>query len=79
MAYLKVGIEQGRRKQTNVFMIFTVVIVHSFSFVFDYKEFDELQERKIQMNEQFRTIAGPQQGNGMTMIGTTGYQGVRQR
>jgi len=25
------------------------------------KEFDELQEKKIQMNEQFRTIVGPQQ------------------
>lgn len=43
------------------------------------KEFDELQEKKIQMNEQFRTIVGPQQVVAMN-IGSShmGYQGGRQ-
>ena len=38
------------------------------------QEFDELQEKKIQVNEQFRTIVGPQQGAGMNMTGGMGYQ-----
>jgi hypothetical protein len=42
------------------------------------KEFDELQEKKIQVNEQFRNILGPQQG--MTLTNTNmGYQGGRQQ
>ena len=41
------------------------------------KEFDELQEKKIQVNEQFRTILGPQQGAGMNMGNNMGYQGGR--
>jgi len=36
------------------------------------KEFDELQEKKIQVNEQFRTIVGPQQGAGMNIAGGQG-------
>ena len=40
----------------------------------------QLQEKKIQMNEQFRTIVGPQQGTGMNMTGGMGYQaGGRQQ
>lgn len=31
------------------------------------KEFDELQEKRSQMNEEFRTITGSQQGPGMNM------------
>ncbi|CAF3639686.1 unnamed protein product [Rotaria sordida] len=41
------------------------------------KEFDELQEKKIQVNEQFRTIAGPQQGTGMNVASNMGYQSGR--
>jgi hypothetical protein len=43
------------------------------------KEFDELQEKKIQVNEQFRTIAGTQQGTAMNVTGGMGYQGGRQQ
>lgn len=43
------------------------------------KEFDELQEKKIQVNEQFRTIAGPQQGTGMNNATGMGYQSGRQQ
>ena len=43
------------------------------------KEFDELQEKKTQVSEQVRTIAGPQQGAGMNMPGGMGYQGGRQQ
>lgn len=48
------------------------------------KEFDELQEKKIQVSEQFRTIVGPQQGAGMNVAGGQGgsgggYQGGRQQ
>ncbi|CAF0907541.1 unnamed protein product [Adineta ricciae] len=41
------------------------------------KEFDELQEKKIQVNEQFRTIVGPQQGTSMNITAGMGYQGGR--
>ncbi|CAF4524049.1 unnamed protein product [Rotaria sp. Silwood1] len=41
------------------------------------KEFDELQEKKIQVNEQFRTIAGPQQGTGMNVASNMGYPSGR--
>ena len=41
------------------------------------KEFDELQEKKIQVNEQFRTIVGPQQGPSMSISAGMGYQGGR--
>ncbi|CAF0793531.1 unnamed protein product [Adineta steineri] len=41
------------------------------------KEFDELQEKKIQVNEQFRTIIGPQGPNVNTTINNSGYQGGR--
>ncbi len=43
------------------------------------KEFDELQEKKIQVNEQFRTIVGPQQGSGMNIASGMGYQSGRQQ
>ncbi|CAF0934331.1 unnamed protein product [Adineta steineri] len=43
------------------------------------KEFDELQEKKTQVNEQFRTIIGPQQGAGMNMVAGMGYQSGRQQ
>ncbi|CAF3368877.1 unnamed protein product [Rotaria socialis] len=44
------------------------------------KEFDELQEKKIQVNEQFRTILGPQQGAGVNSANNNvGYQGGRQQ
>lgn len=43
------------------------------------KEFDELQEKKTQVSEQFRTIVGPQQGAGMNMTTGMGYQGGRQQ
>jgi hypothetical protein len=51
-------------------------ICNLFSFT---KEFDELQEKKIQVNEQFRTIAGSQQGAATNMTGGMGYQGGRQQ
>ncbi|CAF2998129.1 unnamed protein product [Rotaria socialis] len=41
------------------------------------KEFDELQEKKLQVNEQFRTIAGPQQGAGMNVASNMGYPSGR--
>ncbi|UJR30798.1 hypothetical protein I4U23_018316 [Adineta vaga] len=42
------------------------------------KEFDELQEKKIQVNEQFRTIVGPQQGATInSTINNSGYQSGR--
>lgn len=46
---------------------------------FSLKEFDELQEKKIQVSEQFRTIVGPSQGAGMNMTTGMGYQGGRQQ
>lgn len=39
----------------------------SFEILLNKKEFDELQEKKIQMNEQFRTIVGPQQVAAMSI------------
>ncbi len=40
------------------------------------KEFDELQEKKTQVNEQYRTIFGPQQGAGMNIMNNNmNYQG----
>ncbi len=51
-----------------------------FKFTFILKEFDELQEKKIQVNEQFRTIIGPQQGGGMSITNNNmNYQGGRQQ
>jgi hypothetical protein len=46
--------------------------------LFFLKEFDELQEKKIQVSEQFRTIVGPQQGAGMNMATGMAYQSGRQ-
>ncbi|UJR15808.1 hypothetical protein I4U23_002738 [Adineta vaga] len=43
------------------------------------KEFDELQEKKTQVNEQFRTIAGPQQATAMNFTAGMGYQSGRQQ
>jgi len=44
------------------------------------KEFDELQEKKIQVSEQVRTIIGPQQGAGMNITNNNmNYQGGRQQ
>jgi hypothetical protein len=48
-------------------------------YFFYIKEFDELQEKKTQVNEQFRTIVGPQPGPGMNMTGGMGYQSGRQQ
>lgn len=49
-------------------------VIRKYSFL---KEFDELQEKKIQVNEQFRTIVGPQQGTSMSITAAMGYQGGR--
>ncbi|CAF3041917.1 unnamed protein product [Rotaria sp. Silwood2] len=44
------------------------------------KEFDELQEKKIQVSEQFRTIIGPQQTAGMNSTNNNmPYQSGRQQ
>jgi fragile X mental retardation protein len=44
------------------------------------KEFDELQEKKTQVSEQFRTIIGPQQGGGMSITNNNmNYQSGRQQ
>jgi hypothetical protein len=49
-------------------------------FVFRLKEFDQLQEKKTEVNEQFRTIVGQQQTGGMSIMNTnTNYQGGRQQ
>jgi len=53
--------------------------LNRFQNIFFKKEFDELQEKKIQVNEQFRTIVGPQQGAGMNMASGMGYQSGRQQ
>ena len=34
------------------------------------KEFDELQEKRSQMHEEYRTISGTQQGQGMNVTNT---------
>jgi hypothetical protein len=43
-----------------------------------FQEFDELQEKRTQLAEQYRNIAGTQQGAGMNADGSTGgYAGGR--
>jgi hypothetical protein len=43
------------------------------------KEFDELQEKKTEVSEQFRTFIGQQQGAGMNIMNTNmNYQSGRQ-
>jgi hypothetical protein len=48
-------------------------------FIFLHKEFDELQEKRTQMNEQYRTIIGPTANPGMnsTVNNTIGYPSGR--
>jgi hypothetical protein len=43
------------------------------------KEFDELQEKKTEVSEQFRTIIGQQQNAGMSIMNNNmNYQSGRQ-
>jgi hypothetical protein len=46
---------------------------------FSSKEFDELQEKKTEVSEQFRTIIGQQQNAGMSIMNNNmNYQSGRQ-
>jgi len=63
---------KGKLKKTNILL--------KLKYFFYSKEFDELQEKKIQVSEQYRTIIGPQQGVGMSITNNNmNYSSGRQQ
>ncbi|CAF1166271.1 unnamed protein product [Rotaria sordida] len=64
--------ENNYPSQVPFIFVGTVESITNAKVLLDYhiaslKEFDELQEKKTQVNEQFRTIIGPQQNAGMNL------------